>query len=456
MPDTLPDGWKSTTLAKVASTQLGKAINPKERDGPNQRPYLRNANVQWDRVDVTDVFTMHFSEAEAERLCLEPGDLLTCEGGIVGRSAIWSGDMAGCCFQNAVHRIRPLDQEVSAEWLLETLRHLTDTGVLATRAQGNTIQHLSQQVLRNLPVVFPVRHEQDAIINVLNRARSKRSSASSHLDGARLAIERFRQAVFAAACSGRLTADWRETHSSDSVSIVRLLEQCAYERRAMLADRGATFAVPESYALPQLPSGWEWRSLSELVVRIADADHKMPKAQTSGIPYISTKDFTDSGIDLNNAKLITPDDFASLTRKVRPDRGDILISRYGTVGQVRRVETQNAFQASYSIAIVKTTSDWGLGSWIELCLRSATSQSFMRHYIRASAQPDLGLRHIRQIPIAVPPPSERVEIVRKVDQLCATVDGLANRIDKAARSVDRNSQAVLAKAFRGQLALAAV
>src|SRR5687768_11019975 len=101
----------------LASTQLGKALRPSERDGPRHRKYLRNANVRWDGFDLSDLATMHFSEEESRRYSLEPGDLLVCEGGEVGRCAIWGGQVDNCHFQKAIHRVRPhagLDQGVTA------------------------------------------------------------------------------------------------------------------------------------------------------------------------------------------------------------------------------------------------------------------------------------------------------------------------------------------------------
>src|SRR5438067_1943906 len=147
--------WRNVSLGDIADTQLGKTINPRTKLGPRQRPYLRNANVQWDRIDLNDVATMDFSEAEAAVYDLKPGDLLVCEGGIVGRGAIWQGEMGECHFQNALHRVRPRNGDVSAEWLLENLRWLSATGRLAEAAQGVTIQHLSQKQLRSLPIILP-------------------------------------------------------------------------------------------------------------------------------------------------------------------------------------------------------------------------------------------------------------------------------------------------------------
>jgi type I restriction enzyme S subunit len=177
----------------------------------------------------------------------------------------------------------------------------------------------------------------------------------------------------------------------------------------------------------------------------------MPKARLEGLPYISTKDFTPSSIAFDAAKLISRNDFEALSRKIQPESNDILISRYGTVGEVRRVTTTSQFQASYSVAIVKTCKSIDVAPWLALTLTSPIPQAFMRAHIRASAQPDLGLHHIRQVPIPMPPFSEQQEIMRRVDQLFALADSLVARVDQTRVHLQRTRQAVLAKAFRGEL-----
>jgi type I restriction enzyme S subunit len=203
-----PDGWAVARLSDIATTQLGKTINPREKAGPRQRKYLRNANVQWGYVDLYDVATMHFSREDEERYSVTPGDLLVCEGGVIGRGAIWQGDEA-YCFQNALHRVRPLDDRVSAEWLLENLRMLAANGRLAERARGNTILHLSQEAIRSLPIVVPPADLQRGLVNLLQSARERTATAVVHLDDAMHKLQSARRALIVRATTGELTADWR-------------------------------------------------------------------------------------------------------------------------------------------------------------------------------------------------------------------------------------------------------
>src|SRR5690348_648944 len=103
----LPSGWTQTTLGEIADTSLGKMLDRGKSQGDHLVPYLRNSNVQWGRVDLDDVLTMDIPLEERGFFGLQPGDLLVCEGGEIGRCAIWAGGSEYMAFQKAIHRVRP-------------------------------------------------------------------------------------------------------------------------------------------------------------------------------------------------------------------------------------------------------------------------------------------------------------------------------------------------------------
>jgi len=103
----VPKHWEVFPVHARYEVQLGKMLNQDSVKGISPAPYLRNVNIQWDRVDVSDVVEMDFSPAERQKFSLILGDLLVCEGGEVGRTAVWRGEIEGCYFQKAVHRVRP-------------------------------------------------------------------------------------------------------------------------------------------------------------------------------------------------------------------------------------------------------------------------------------------------------------------------------------------------------------
>ncbi len=201
-----------------------------------------------------------------------------------------------------------------------------------------------------------------------------------------------------------------------------------------------------------LPRGWVWTRLESLTDRIGDVDHKMPPAVAQGIPYISTKNFCgEDEIDFNAAKRISREDYIALSRKIKPEGGDILLSRYGTVGEVRKVSTDAEFQASYSIAIIKTLSQPNLTNYLVYALRSEVVQAQIRRDIRATAQPDLGLEYIRRFEIPLAPFPEQQRIVAAIEQQFSRLDAGVAALRRARAKLKRYRAAVLKAAVKGKL-----
>src|SRR3954447_23449129 len=109
LPD-LPPGWAWSTVADVGEGQLGRQRAPKYHTGTNMRPYLRVANVFEDRIDTSDVMSMHFEPDEFERYRVLPGDILLNEGQspeLLGRPPLSRGVPADLAFTNSLIRFRP-------------------------------------------------------------------------------------------------------------------------------------------------------------------------------------------------------------------------------------------------------------------------------------------------------------------------------------------------------------
>src|SRR5262245_57424099 len=137
--------WPVATLGDVAELCLGKMLDAQKNRGHLQ-PYLRNPNVRWFDLDLSDVRTMRFEEHEEERYGLENGDVLICEGGEAGRAAIWDGRVAGMKFQKALHRVR-CGPRLNNRFLVHRLMADYLSGCLADYYTGATSRHLTEQYL---------------------------------------------------------------------------------------------------------------------------------------------------------------------------------------------------------------------------------------------------------------------------------------------------------------------
>ena len=85
--------WKVQPFGEICESRLGKMLDEKQQSGLYLRPYLRNQNVQWGEIDISNMAQMDFDERDREVFRLQEGDLLICEGGEVGRTAIWHSEL---------------------------------------------------------------------------------------------------------------------------------------------------------------------------------------------------------------------------------------------------------------------------------------------------------------------------------------------------------------------------
>lgn len=170
----IPESWELLPIGNLFDTQLGKMLSQKAKVGDSPKAYLRNKNVQWGRIDTDDLLRMDFNDREAEKFQLQKGDLLVCEGGEVGRAALWDGSIADCYYQKALHRLRPKTDQITNEFMVHWMMFaflLTNTyGVTGTRT---TIAHLPEIKLKPLLVPVPSPDEQAEIVRALETVDQK-------------------------------------------------------------------------------------------------------------------------------------------------------------------------------------------------------------------------------------------------------------------------------------------
>ena len=148
-------GWKMKTLKDFGTSRLGKMLDGKKIIGNNLKPYLRNSNVQWFRFELNDLLKMDFDEKDKVEFSLKVGDILMCEGGEIGRCAIWKDEIEDCYFQKAIHRIRLNDKYVLPEYFVHMFKNIADNGGLDEFKSAATISHLTGEKLKKMRMPIP-------------------------------------------------------------------------------------------------------------------------------------------------------------------------------------------------------------------------------------------------------------------------------------------------------------
>lgn len=167
--------WELAKFEDVCESRLGKMLDEKKQTGKHKRKYLRNFNVQWFRFDLSDIAEMDFDEKDRKEFRLQYGDILMCEGGEVGRCAIWQNQIEECYFQKALHRIRPNPEFVKSEYLVHLFWWLAQTGGLGDFTSQVTIAHLTGEKLKELVIPLPPLPLQEEFARVAARVEQMRA-----------------------------------------------------------------------------------------------------------------------------------------------------------------------------------------------------------------------------------------------------------------------------------------
>ena len=147
--------WEVRELATVCTTQLGKMLSGASKKNINPKKYLRNANVRWGSFDLKDMLEMDFDDKDIKKFTLSYGDLLVCEGGDIGRCAIWKNDLDDCFYQKALHRVRVNNGVLIVEYLQSYFYWMSKLGALSSSASEVTFSHLTAEKLKKLKIPIP-------------------------------------------------------------------------------------------------------------------------------------------------------------------------------------------------------------------------------------------------------------------------------------------------------------
>lgn len=160
-PFDIPESWKWVRLPEIGTSSLGKTLN-KGLDTGNEVPYLCSINVYWDGINLNQIKTAKFSSVDMEKYLLHRGDLLICEGGDVGRSAVWNSNME-MYYQNALHCVRFYGaiNPYYFKYCFELYKH---NRILENASKGMTIKHLVQGALYAISFPLPPLAEQHRIV----------------------------------------------------------------------------------------------------------------------------------------------------------------------------------------------------------------------------------------------------------------------------------------------------
>ena len=425
----LPKGWAQVLLGEVCTTQLGRMLSARRETGLSSKPYLRNRDVQWGRINVSDLPVMDFGTRDAEKFLLRPGDVLVCEGGEVGRAAIWSGQLAECYYQKALHRVRP-SANLLPEFLVYILEYYAKTRKLEAYISGSTIAHLPQEDLRELPVPLPSVLEQKRIVATIDEQFSRLDAGIAALLGAARNLKRIRAAVLQEAVTGRLVPPDHRAPSLES-------ELQSHE---------------VSPSNQNLPENWVTTTIGNLANVTSGATPLRSNKEywnDGSIPWVTSTLVNDETISAAR-EYITPLALEEASVKLIPP-GALLVAMYGE-GKTRGRCSELLIEATTNQACAAIVLDerWQfVKPFLKLILMASYDAN--RRLSSGGVQPNLSVGVIKRLTVPLPPRSEQARICEEVASRRSQIDQIETAIKDSLMRARHLRAATLSAAFSGKL-----
>jgi type I restriction enzyme S subunit len=419
----LPKGWATALLKEIVLARKGKKPDVlKNESKEGYIPYLDIRAIETNEI-------RQYADAKTSRIGTKADLLVVWDGARSG----WVGLGQNGAIGSTIMALKPRVGELKylQRWLQGQF------SIINTNTRGTGIPHVDPEVFLNLEVPLPPHNEQHRIVAKLEEMLAKVDDCQKRLAKIPIILKRFRQAVLAVACSGRLTADWREMNP-DVAPASTLISAMQFR----LAEPVEKF--------PELPEFWQWVALGNYGRCSRGRFSVRPRNDPNyfgGIhPFIQIGNLPSEGGWISSHTQTLNEKGLAVSKKYQ--KGTVVIAIVGaTIGNTGLLSYDMCF--TDSMVGIETGTPEG-NRYVELFLRHKKEEIRQGSY-SSGGQPNINLEFLNPYPFALPPLDEQREIVRRVESFFTLADQLEASYSKAKAHVDRLTQSILYKAFRGEL-----
>lgn len=448
----LPEGWVLSSLGLVGNWASGGTPSRKNAEYFGEGvPWIKSGDLPDGPVLRTEEQITELGLKNSSAKLMPEGTIsMAMYGATIGKLGILTFPAAtnqACA--NVIPESKLIDRDYLYFYLLSERKALIDKG------QGGAQPNISQEVIKAHPILIAPLAEQRRIVAKLETLLGKVDACQQRLAKIPVLLKRFRQAVLAAACSGELTVDWRTRHSTlsrpetilDSLCQSRIAKARSEAERAKIK---AIYEYTEEKVPDVLPEQWRFVALGKLCESF-DYGTSAKSQPVGDVPVLRMGNIQNREIDWND--LVYSSDPEEI-RKYSLKPMTVLFNRTNSpelVGKtaIYRGERPSIF-AGYLIRI--NPCDILDPAYLNYCLNTNDAKEFCQ-MVKSDgvSQSNINAQKLRTFEVPFCSIEEQQEIVRRVEALFQLADQLEARYQRAKAQVDKLPQAILAKAFRGEL-----
>ena len=416
MSKELPKGWVSERIANLAMTKSGGTPSTAKQE------YWEGGDVPWinsgalkDAIisEPSTYITKLGLENSSAKLFPSRTVVIALTGATTGKVGLLN---LSTSTNQSVTGIFPSSTFIP-EYLFYYLRLARD--FVLEQSIGSAQPHINKQIVDDIEVPLAPINEQKRIVSKLEKLLGKANISHKQLEKIPIILKRFRQSVLAAACSGRLTADWRKGNTLND----------------------------------GLPTMWKQKKLEdlcELITKGASPKWQGVNYSDKGVLFVTSENVGIGKLLLDTKKYVEPKINEIQPRSILRT-GDLLTNIVGaSIGRSAIFDLDYVANINQAVALIRLKN----GIERKYILYVLNSPLLLKHMDNEKvdvARANLSLKDVSGFPVSLPPVNEQQEIVRRVEKLFTLTDKIEARYNKAKVQIDKLTQSILAKAFRGEL-----
>lgn len=420
IPFEIPESWTWVHLNQIAESSLGKTLDKAKNTGDPQ-PYLCSINVYWDGISLEKVKEALFEESELSKYRLQKGDLLICEGGDVGRCAIWNRDEI-MYYQNALHRVR-FYGEIVPSFYLYVLHLYKEIGIINEYCKGVTIKHLVQNALYAMPLPLPPVAEQKRIVVKIEELLpylSRYEKAWNRLeDFNRRFPADMQKSILQMAIQGKLVEQRPEEGTGEELYRQIQAEKQALIKAGKIKKEKPLPEIAEDEVPFEIPEGWKWVRWGEIVNivsarRVHQSDWKM-----EGIPFYRAREIAKLATDgyIENELFISQELYEEFSKSGVPKEGDLMVTAVGTLGKTYIVKDKDHFYYKDASVICFENYAHVCPEYLKYLMESELMKSQIRSNSSGTTVATLTMVRMVEYLMPLPPLAEQKRIVARLEEI---------------------------------------
>lgn len=432
--------WLFKELGEISTIKSGGTPSRAKKEYWNgEIPWVKISDISKEYINETSEFITPEGLKNSSTNIFPKGTILFTIFATIGKVGILNIDATT---NQAIAGITPNEKVINSKFLTYSLRELALS--LENQGKGVAQKNINLSILKSTKIPLPPLPEQERIVAKLDSIFAHLDVSKQGLGKIPVLLKEFRQAVLTQAVTGKLTEEWRK--GKELAELVT--------KKVKKASRNLLDDKSKDYDFFNLPINWEWKTISD--VSDIKGGKRLPKGETlvrydTGLPYIKAGDLKKGTVLYDKLEYLLPETQKKI-KNYTISKGDVYITNVGACIGDSGIVPDELDGANLTENALKMCNQEGvINKYLAFWLRSPISQKFIQQSILSAAQGKLALGRVEVFPIPLCSLEEQTEIVRRVEALFSKADAIEAQYKKLKEQIDQLPQAVLAKAFRGEV-----